>query len=336
MNPGVPTSRRASRAFAAPCALSITLHASALLVCTTLPWGAIGSGARAEGDGDGFTLRLGRATVLAAAAAAELDAPAALEIATPVAQPIAPELAAQSAPPELIAAPLVDVERTETSPLAAENAPVDAPLEPRAAEHAPPLVQLETALAPHASVAPETPQELLPGVGNTAQKPEVAVGTSGELVFAAAAAELSPARGSASAPSAPALADVRATPDANARASAATASPSGSAPGASANGAAAELPGSGGGDHGPKLIASPRPVYPHESELHGEYGKVLCALFIDARGVVERVEVLRSSGFARLDRAASVGLARWRFEPAVENGRPIASQFRHTVSFVFE
>lgn len=319
MNPRNLVTRRASPAYAAPWALSLALHASALLVCTTLHWGSTGVGARGEGDGDAFTLRLGRSTVLAAAAAAEVDEPASFDVVAPApATPTPMETAEHAEPPELLAAPRADAAVPEALPLAAESAPA----EPRADELPQPSVERE--LAAHSA-----PDETLPGVGAAAPKPEVAVGTSGELVFTAAAT------GTAT-PSAPSDEKARAPAPSTPAASSGPATTSSAAPGAGASGDIATLPGSGGGDRGPKLIASPRPVYPHEAELRGEYGKVFCLLFVDARGNVEKVEVLRSSGYTRLDRAATSGLARWRFEPAIENGRAVASQFRHTVSFVFE
>lgn len=84
------------------------------------------------------------------------------------------------------------------------------------------------------------------------------------------------------------------------------------------------------------LVDGPRPVYPHESELRGEHGVVLCTIHVAADGTVARVEVTRTSGFARLDRAVIDGLKRWRFRPALEAGRAVASQVKHSVSFVFE
>lgn len=82
-------------------------------------------------------------------------------------------------------------------------------------------------------------------------------------------------------------------------------------------------------------ISTPRPVYPHESELRGEYGVVTCLLHVDERGIVTRVDVLATSGYQRLDRAAVEGLKRWRFEPALVDGKPAAGTLRHQVRFVF-
>jgi protein TonB len=77
----------------------------------------------------------------------------------------------------------------------------------------------------------------------------------------------------------------------------------------------------------------PDPDYPPLSEQLGEQGSVLCLLHLDAAGRVERVEVLESSGYARLDHAARERLSTWRFRPATLGGEPVASTYRHRVRF---
>lgn len=127
-----------------------------------------------------------------------------------------------------------------------------------------------------------------------------------------------------------------------------------SAPGASVSSAASSSSGSGEAGHGTGAasgdgasdvssqgtrelvaISTPRPIYPHESELRGEYGVVSCLLHVDTRGIVTQVDVLATSGHRRLDQAAVDGLKLWRFEPALENGHPIEAKLRHQVRFVF-
>lgn len=83
-------------------------------------------------------------------------------------------------------------------------------------------------------------------------------------------------------------------------------------------------------------LETPRPKYPYESELRGEHGVVLCLLHIGADGGVTDVEILESCGYGRLDRSALEALKRWRFRPALEHGKAVASTLRHQVTFVFE
>jgi protein TonB len=64
------------------------------------------------------------------------------------------------------------------------------------------------------------------------------------------------------------------------------------------------------------------PYYPSFSKRAGEQGEVVVRLIIDESGVVEEVTLLRSSGFARLDRAAMEIGKRYRFKPYIVNGNP--------------
>ena len=64
------------------------------------------------------------------------------------------------------------------------------------------------------------------------------------------------------------------------------------------------------------------PYYPSFSKRAGEQGEVVVRLIIDETGVVEDVALLRSSGFARLDRAATEIGKRYRFKPYSVNGNP--------------
>jgi protein TonB len=81
-------------------------------------------------------------------------------------------------------------------------------------------------------------------------------------------------------------------------------------------------------DAGPRVISDvaylepPRPQYPAESRRTGEQGLVVLRVLIDETGRAARVEVQRSSGFARLDEAAFKAVQRAQFRPYVENGVP--------------
>ena len=94
----------------------------------------------------------------------------------------------------------------------------------------------------------------------------------------------------------------------------------------------------GGGSLAPGAVLTfgPRPSYPAQAVRRGEEGRVLCALHIDARGTVTRVEVLRSSGHELLDGAAVDALMRWRFLPAREAGRAVSCRVPHWVTFRLE
>ncbi len=78
------------------------------------------------------------------------------------------------------------------------------------------------------------------------------------------------------------------------------------------------------------------PPYPADAWASGQQGTVVLRLFIDERGAVARLEKLASSGYASLDAAAERALARWRFLPARQAGRPVASERIQPVRFVIQ
>ena len=67
-------------------------------------------------------------------------------------------------------------------------------------------------------------------------------------------------------------------------------------------------------------LQAPEPRYPPESRRSGEEGLVVLRVLIDELGRAARIEVERSSGFARLDAAARLAVQRALFRPYVENG----------------
>lgn len=62
--------------------------------------------------------------------------------------------------------------------------------------------------------------------------------------------------------------------------------------------------------------------YPAPSIRGHEQGTVLLRVLVDAEGRVERVEVARSSGYARLDAAGREAVLRGRFKPVLIDGKP--------------
>lgn len=66
------------------------------------------------------------------------------------------------------------------------------------------------------------------------------------------------------------------------------------------------------------------PIYPAISKRNNEEGKVGVQLWINESGNVVTVKVAVSSGFPALDEGAIAFLSRCKFEPATQNGLPIA------------
>jgi periplasmic protein TonB len=85
--------------------------------------------------------------------------------------------------------------------------------------------------------------------------------------------------------------------------------------------------------HAPVPITPPTFDYPPESRRRGEQGTVSLLLRVDTEGRVVGVEVQASSGHPALDQAAQQAARRWRFRPAVRDGRPMEGTVRVPVSF---
>jgi protein TonB len=78
------------------------------------------------------------------------------------------------------------------------------------------------------------------------------------------------------------------------------------------------------------------PVYPAGSRRDGEEGTGLFRVLVDERGRPLDVEVLKSSGFPRLDQAAMEAIRKWSFSPALQNGAAVRSWTRVSVAFRLE
>jgi protein TonB len=75
------------------------------------------------------------------------------------------------------------------------------------------------------------------------------------------------------------------------------------------------------------------PPYPEEAARRGQQGAVDVVIHVSPFGLTAGVDVLRSSGYASLDRAAREAVIEWRFLPAVKDGEPIP--FDMPMRFVF-
>ncbi len=69
----------------------------------------------------------------------------------------------------------------------------------------------------------------------------------------------------------------------------------------------------------------PQPVYPAQSRRLGEQGEVRLKVRVDVQGMPAGIEILESSGSARLDQAAVQAVEAARFEPLTVNGVPTAA-----------
>ena len=84
----------------------------------------------------------------------------------------------------------------------------------------------------------------------------------------------------------------------------------------------------------PRYRADFEAPYPAASRRMGEEGTVLVRVVVGIDGRVVRAVVARSSGFERLDTAAlKQALAKWRFVPALSDGRAVEAEREIPVTF---
>jgi periplasmic protein TonB len=78
------------------------------------------------------------------------------------------------------------------------------------------------------------------------------------------------------------------------------------------------------------------PIYPDQARRWHQQGIVTLALFINEHGALERVEIIKSSGYSLLDAAAVKAMKQSRFEPAMDGATPVRSRAEATVTFRLE
>jgi protein TonB len=76
-----------------------------------------------------------------------------------------------------------------------------------------------------------------------------------------------------------------------------------------------------------------KPSYPYEAAYRGEHGAVVLMIHVAPDGLVDGVDIMQSSGFAALDRAARDAVITWHFLPSVKDGQPVPDDV--PVRFVF-
>lgn len=85
-----------------------------------------------------------------------------------------------------------------------------------------------------------------------------------------------------------------------------------------------------------QYLEPPAPVYPRASRRAGESGRVLLRVLVDEAGVPRQVLLQASSGFTRLDDAATAAVLKARFKPYSDDGRPVAGWALVPLSFDLE
>ena len=83
-------------------------------------------------------------------------------------------------------------------------------------------------------------------------------------------------------------------------------------------------------------LTNPKPGYPPLSRRLGEQGVVILSVLVGEGGDVQKLDVAKSSGSARLDEAASRAVQSWRFSPGKRAGIAQAMWVKVPISFILE
>jgi TonB family protein len=85
-----------------------------------------------------------------------------------------------------------------------------------------------------------------------------------------------------------------------------------------------------------KLVDFSKPDYPAYSRERGEEGTVTLAIEVYPNGAHGKIEIVRSSGYSRLDQAAIRAIEKASFLPAKVNGKPVSSVKQIVIRFQLE
>ena len=83
-------------------------------------------------------------------------------------------------------------------------------------------------------------------------------------------------------------------------------------------------------------LQNPRPPYPPISRRLNEQGRTTVRVLIGVDGLPQRSEIVKSSGFERLDQAAMATVMRWRYVPGKRGGVAEAMWFNVPINWVLE
>jgi protein TonB len=76
--------------------------------------------------------------------------------------------------------------------------------------------------------------------------------------------------------------------------------------------------------------------YPGAARRAGESGKASVRVLVDLHGLPQQTQLVRSTGFARLDEAALATVRATRFKPYMENGQPLSFWVLMPLEFILE
>ena len=86
--------------------------------------------------------------------------------------------------------------------------------------------------------------------------------------------------------------------------------------------------------YGIEGFPNPAPRYPYLSRANGEEGRVILQVVVDKYGLASEITIVQSSGYRRLDKAATKAVKKWKFQPALKGEINVQGVVQVPVSFV--
>jgi protein TonB len=83
----------------------------------------------------------------------------------------------------------------------------------------------------------------------------------------------------------------------------------------------------------PNFVQQAAHVYPPEAARRHQQGTVVLMLYINGSGALDKIEIVKSSGFPLLDEAAIREMKLSKFQPAMEGAIPIRSRAQASVTY---
>ena len=97
------------------------------------------------------------------------------------------------------------------------------------------------------------------------------------------------------------------------------------------------------GNKGPALVnsgpvkrATLAPQYPMDLRMRGIEGRLLVSYTVTELGTVQDITIIQADPPRVFDQAVMRALKRWRFQPAMDNGFPVASRVQDVIIFELE
>jgi protein TonB len=86
----------------------------------------------------------------------------------------------------------------------------------------------------------------------------------------------------------------------------------------------------------PNFVQQAAHIYPPEAARRHQQGVVVLMLYISGGGTIDKIEIVKSSGYPLLDAAAIKEMKQSRFEPAMDGAIPVRSRAHASVTYKLE